>query len=83
MNTLIFVLDIVGTISFAISGAMTAMQKNMDIFGVCMLGVTTAVGGGILGYCLVYGGGMWLLGLNDYEKNLVAKPLRKLLKKGA
>ena len=41
------------------------------------------VGGGILGYCLVYGGGMWLLGLNDYEKNLVAKPLRKLLKKGA
>lgn len=48
MNTLIFVLDIVGTISFAISGAMTGMQKNMDIFGVCMLGVTTAVGGGIL-----------------------------------
>lgn len=48
MNDLIFVLDIVGTVSFAISGAMTGLKKNMDIFGVCMLGVTTAVGGGIL-----------------------------------
>lgn len=41
-------LDIIGVISFAISGAMTAMRKNMDIFGVCVLGVTTAVGGGML-----------------------------------
>lgn len=41
-------LDIIGVIAFAISGAMTAMRKNMDIFGVCVLGVTTAVGGGIL-----------------------------------
>ena len=34
--------------SFALSGAMTGLKKNMDIFGVCVLGVTTAVGGGIL-----------------------------------
>lgn len=48
MAYLIFCLDIIGTISFAISGAMTGLKKNMDIFGVCMLGVTTAVGGGIV-----------------------------------
>lgn len=40
-----------------------------------------ALGGGIVGYSLVYCGGMWLLGLNKYEKELVMKPLRKLLKR--
>ena len=32
-------------------------------------------------YTLVYCGGMWLLGLNEYEKNLIKKPLTKLLKR--
>ena len=40
--------EIIGTISFALSGAMTALKKNMDIFGICVLGLTTAVGGGII-----------------------------------
>ena len=42
----IFILEIVGTIAFASSGAMTGIRKNMDIFGVNVLGITTAVGGG-------------------------------------
>lgn len=37
-----------GTIAFAFSGAMVAIEKKMDIFGVAMLGMTTAVGGGII-----------------------------------
>ena len=37
-----------GTVSFAVSGAMTAMRKGMDVLGVTVLGLTTAVGGGIL-----------------------------------
>lgn len=41
------ILEIVGTIAFAISGAMIAIQKNMDILGVIILGMTTAVGGGM------------------------------------
>jgi len=48
MELFVAFLDMVGVISFALSGAMTAMRKNMDVFGVCVLGVTTAVGGGIL-----------------------------------
>ena len=48
MELFILILEIVGTVSFALSGAMTGLKKNMDIFGVCVLGVTTAVGGGIL-----------------------------------
>ena len=41
-------LEIIGIISFAISGAITGIKKNMDIFGVCILGITASVGGGIL-----------------------------------
>ena len=48
METLIFVLELIGTVAFAASGAMTAIKKNMDIFGVAILGLTTAVGGGVI-----------------------------------
>ena len=44
----IFIFEIVGTIAFAISGALVGVEKKMDIFGVAILGLTTAVGGGIL-----------------------------------
>lgn len=48
MALFIFIFEIIGTIAFAISGAITGLRKNMDIFGVCILGLTTAVGGGII-----------------------------------
>lgn len=44
---IIFSMEIVGTIAFAASGAMVGIEKSMDIFGVCVLGVVTAVGGGM------------------------------------
>ena len=47
MDTFIFVLNMVGTLAFAASGAMIGLKKNMDIFGVCILGLTTATGGGV------------------------------------
>lgn len=31
-------------------------------------------------YAIVYGLSMWLLGMNEYEKNLVRKPIKKLLR---
>ena len=42
------VMEILGTIAFAMSGAYVAIQHKMDILGVVMLGMTTAVGGGII-----------------------------------
>ena len=48
METLIFILELIGTVAFAASGAMTAVRKNMDVFGICILGLTTAVGGGVI-----------------------------------
>lgn len=46
MDGFILLLELAGTLAFSASGAMTGLKKNMDIFGVCILGLTTAVGGG-------------------------------------
>ncbi|MBQ8506132.1 MAG: TRIC cation channel family protein [Clostridia bacterium] len=42
------IFEILGTVAFAISGAMEGIRHKMDIFGVCILGIVTATGGGIL-----------------------------------
>ena len=42
------ILEIIGTISFASSGAMVGIRKKMDIFGVIVLAVVTALGGGCI-----------------------------------
>lgn len=46
--TLFFTIEIIGTIAFACSGAMVAIQKHLDLLGVIVLGVVTAVGGGMM-----------------------------------
>lgn len=48
MSVLIEILNIIGVISFAAAGAMVAIDKETDIFGVLFLSVTTCFGGGIL-----------------------------------
>ena len=48
MNLFLLTLELLGTLSFAASGAMTGIRKNMDLFGVCILALTTAVGGGVI-----------------------------------
>ena len=42
------ILEISGTIAFAISGSLTAMQKKLDPFGIFIIAFVTAVGGGTL-----------------------------------
>lgn len=48
MDSIFFIFEIIGVIAFSLSGALTAMKKEMDIFGACVLGMTTAIGGGII-----------------------------------
>lgn len=48
IETLAFVFELFGTVAFAISGAITGLKKKMDIFGVVILAVVTAVGGGAI-----------------------------------
>ncbi|WGE91535.1 trimeric intracellular cation channel family protein [Actinobacillus genomosp. 1] len=44
----LFIQDLIGTIVFAVSGAMAARQHKMDIFGMFILAFVTGVGGGTL-----------------------------------
>ena len=48
LGNLVFFLEIIGTVAFAASGAMIAVNRKMDVFGVAMLGLFTAVGGGVI-----------------------------------
>lgn len=42
------ILNILGTVAFAISGALAAMDRRLDIFGIFIIGFVTAIGGGTL-----------------------------------
>ena len=43
-----FIIEILGTVAFTISGAFSAMQKKLDWFGVLSIGFVTAIGGGTI-----------------------------------
>ncbi len=65
-----YILEMVGTVSFAISGSMVAIKKRVDIFGVVVLGVMTALGGGIVRDILI--GHLPPTMFSDYRYVLVA-----------
>lgn len=45
---LLYSLDLLGTAAFAASGALAGIRRDMDLFGVLVLGLVTATGGGTL-----------------------------------
>ena len=47
-GVLFFLVEMAGTVAFAVSGSMLAIQRGLDLFGVVFLGVVTAIGGGVL-----------------------------------
>ena len=44
----VYTLELLGTAAFAVSGALAASRKGMDIFGFCVLALMPAVGGGTI-----------------------------------
>ena len=48
MQDLLTFLDMAGVFVFAISGALAAVRKNMDLFGIIVLALMPAVGGGTI-----------------------------------
>ena len=48
MDRIMFILELIGAAAFAVSGAMAAIKKKADVFGVLFLAVTTALGGGVM-----------------------------------
>ncbi|MBQ8291994.1 MAG: trimeric intracellular cation channel family protein [Clostridia bacterium] len=48
LTEILHILEIIGTVAFAVSGAFVAVNARLDIFGVLFIGCITAVGGGIM-----------------------------------
>ena len=44
----VYTLEMLGTAAFAVSGALAASRKRMDIFGFCVMALMPAVGGGTI-----------------------------------
>lgn len=45
---MLFFMEMIGTVAFALSGAMVGIKKDYDLLGILVLGVITAVGGGMI-----------------------------------
>ena len=48
MDIIWYMFDMIGTIAFAVSGALVGVSRKMDIFGMTVLALATAIGGGIV-----------------------------------
>lgn len=62
MNLILFI-DILGTIAFAISGVLTALNKRLDPFGILIIAFVAAVGGGTLRDILIEAPVAWMRNL--------------------
>lgn len=60
----IFILDILGVIAFSISGVLTAMRKQLDVFGILIIAFATSVGGGTLRDVLIKADVAWLTNMS-------------------
>ncbi len=47
-SAIILLVEIVGIVAFAVSGSVVAIERGLDIFGVALIGVLTALGGGVI-----------------------------------
>ena len=45
---LLLLFDYIGTLAFAVSGALKGVRSGMDVFGVAVLATVTAIGGGTI-----------------------------------
>lgn len=64
---IISILDILGLISFAISGSLAAIERKMDFFGVFIIALVTSIGGGTLRDVLIGNTPVsWLLNLQTF-----------------
>jgi uncharacterized membrane protein YeiH len=59
------VVDLLGTFAFAVSGAVAAVQRRLDLFGVLAIAFLTACGGGIVRDLCI--GALPPVGLSDWR----------------
>lgn len=59
--TLLFIIEVIGTLAFAVSGIRLAARKHFDWFGAYTIGVVTAIGGGTIRDLLLDAPPFWML----------------------
>ena len=64
--SLVFVLEMLGTAAFAVSGALAASRKNMDIFGFSVMALMPAIGGGTIRDLVIGRSPVFWIGDNSY-----------------
>ncbi len=80
---IIYAFDLIGTVVFAISGALSAKNKGMDLFGALVIASVTAIGGGTLRDLLIGSTPVgWLNDLNYSVCIFVGVLLSMLFNKG-
>ncbi len=47
-NSFLFIIELIGTFAFAVSGIRVAANKHVDLFGAYVVGLVTAIGGGTM-----------------------------------
>lgn len=60
-ETLLFIIEVIGTLAFAVSGIRLAARKHFDWFGAYTIGVVTAIGGGTIRDLLLDAPPFWML----------------------
>lgn len=79
--SLLLILDILGTIAFAVSGGLTAMKKRLDLFGIFIIAFVTAVGGGTLRDILIDAPVTWMNDLTFFYVIVIATILAVIFRK--
>ena len=79
--SLLFIIDILGTLSFSISGVLTAVKKRMDPFGIFIIAFVTAVGGGTLRDLLIDAPIFWMYDLRFIYTIAVASVIAIIFRK--
>jgi len=79
--SVLLIIDILGTIAFAVSGSLTAMKKRLDLFGIFIIAFVTAVGGGTLRDVLLDAPITWMQDLTFFYVIVIAMMLAVIFRK--
>ncbi|MEM7085786.1 MAG: trimeric intracellular cation channel family protein [Bacteroidota bacterium] len=79
--SLLLIIDILGTIAFAVSGGLTAMKKRLDLFGIFIIAFVTAVGGGTLRDILIDAPVAWMNDLTFFYVIVIATILALIFRR--
>ncbi|HMO05855.1 MAG TPA: trimeric intracellular cation channel family protein [Kiritimatiellia bacterium] len=77
--SVLYAMSLLGVSVFAVSGALTAGRKNFDIFGVVVIAVVTAIGGGTIRDLLLDRNPVFWIGDTNYLRASTAAALLTVL----